>query len=149
MAQKPKFITTLRELARCYQAFEAYSAPNIRELGLTAPQFDVIATLGNTPGMTPKELSARTLITKGTLTGVLDRLELKRLIRRAPSPRDGRSQVIELTKKGQATFDKVFPAHLKYLAQAFSRLKPGDYARINAALVQLRYVFDSEEDSSD
>lgn len=144
MTQKPKFLKTVWELARCYQAFEAYSAPNIREFGLTPAQFDVIATLGNTAGMTPKELSERTLITKGTLTGVLDRLELKRMIRRAPSPRDGRSQIVELTKKGQAMFDKVFPAHIKYLAQAFSKFKPADFARIDAGLVQLRNAFGAD-----
>ena len=37
----------LRELARCYQAFEAYSASHIRGLDLTPAQFDIVATLGN------------------------------------------------------------------------------------------------------
>ena len=64
----------VRELVRTYQAFEQLSSSRIRSHGLTPPQFDVIATLGNTPGMSCKELSSRTLITKGTLTGVLDRL---------------------------------------------------------------------------
>ena len=32
-----------------------------------------IATLGNTPGMSYKELGDKTLITKGTLTGVIER----------------------------------------------------------------------------
>ena len=35
--------------------------------GLTHAQFDIIATLGNTPGMSYKELGDKTLITKGTL----------------------------------------------------------------------------------
>ena len=34
--------------------------------------FDIIVTLGNTPGLSFKELGQRTLITKGTLTGVVD-----------------------------------------------------------------------------
>jgi hypothetical protein len=53
---------------QCYQAFEAYSATHIRTLGLTPPQFDIVATLGNTSGMTATELGEKTLITKGTLT---------------------------------------------------------------------------------
>jgi DNA-binding MarR family transcriptional regulator len=77
----------LRELARCYQAFEAHSGAHVRSLGLTPAQFDIVATLGNTPGMSFKELGEKTLITKGTLTGVVDRLEAQRLVRRSACPR--------------------------------------------------------------
>jgi hypothetical protein len=50
MPQKP-FLPLMYELVRAYQTFEAYSAAHIRTLGLTAPQFDIVATLGNTEGM--------------------------------------------------------------------------------------------------
>ena len=76
MIEEP-FLPSLRELVRCYQTFSAYSAAHLRTLGLTPPQFDIVATLGNTPGMTPKEVGEKTLITKGTLTGVVDRLAAK------------------------------------------------------------------------
>lgn len=142
MNKKPPFLLTVRELAQCYQAFQRYSSAHIRTLGLTAPQFDVVAALGSAPAMAPKELSERTLITKGTLTGILDRLEAKRLIRRSRSKIDGRSQVIELTAKGQAVFAKVFPEHLKHLGKAFTAFKPRDFQRIEAALRDLRGALD-------
>jgi len=69
-----------------------YSSVHIRSLGLTPPQFDIVATLGNTPGMSPKELGEKTLITKGTLTGVVDRLEDKGLVRPDRLASDGRGQ---------------------------------------------------------
>src|ERR1035437_8127350 len=100
MTQK-SFIPVLRELARAYQEFESFSASHIRTLGLTPSQFDIVATLGNTDGMSCKELGEKTLITKGTLTGVLDRLEAKSLVRRIASPSDGRSPTIQLTRKGE------------------------------------------------
>lgn len=140
---KEPFLPSLRELARCYQAFEAHSAAHLRTLGLTSPQFDIIATLGNTPGMTPKELGEKTLITKGTLTGVVDRLVSKGLVRRLAHSRDGRCQIVQLTKKGEGLFDKAFPAHLAYLGRAFEDFKAKDYARIEATLRDLRAVFES------
>ena len=142
MVEAP-FLPSLRALARCYQAFFSHSAAHLRTLGLTPPQFDIVATLGNTPGMTPKELGEQTLITKGTLTGVVDRLEEKGLIRRIPSALDGRSQIVQLTKKGERLFDKVFPAHVAYFSRVFADLKAEDYARIEAALRDLRAVFES------
>lgn len=131
----------MRELAKCYQAFEVYSAAHIRSMGLTPAQFDVIATLGNTPGMPTRELGEKTLITKGTLTGVVDRLESKRLVRRVASPSDGRSQTVQLTKKGEALFEKVFPAHADYMAQAFNDFTEADCIKTVAVLRKLRGAF--------
>lgn len=137
MSQK-SFVPVLRELARTYQAFESYSAAHIRTLGLTPSQFDIVATLGNTEGMSFKELGERTLITKGTLTGVVDRLEAKDLVRRAASPSDGRSQIVQLTRKGVALFGKSFPAHLNHVEQAFTTFSQNDLSDIEAALHRLR-----------
>jgi DNA-binding MarR family transcriptional regulator len=140
MIEEP-FLPSVRELVRCYQALVTYSAAHLRSLGLTSPQVDIIATLGNTPGMTPKELGEKTLITKGTLTGVVDRLAAKGLVRRVAHNSDGRSQIVQLTKKGERLFDEVFPAHLNYVGKAFANFKAEDYARIEAALRDLRAVF--------
>ena len=114
-----KFMRTLRELARCYQAFESFSDAHIRSTGLTSPQFDIIATLGNTKGLSFKELGERTLITKGTLTGVVDRLEAREMVRRTECPHDGRSQIVVLTADGEKLFRRVLPTPLPPLGRAF------------------------------
>ena len=135
------FRSTLRELVRCYQAFEGYASTHIHQQGLTISQFDILVTLGNDQGMTPKELVEKTLITKGTLTGVVDRLQLKGLVKRTPSTLDGRSQIITLTKKGQKLFEKVFPEHLAYMGQAFAHLQATEISHIGEVLSNLRHVF--------
>lgn len=143
--EKPLFLTSLRELARCYQAFEVYSAAHLRMLGFTPSQFDIIATLGNTPGMTSRELGEKTLITKGTLTGVVDRLVAKGFVRRIASPTDGRCQIIQLTKKGEALFVKTFPLHIAYLQNAFMHFTAADYTQTEASLRKLYKAFNSAE----
>lgn len=136
------FLPMLRELARCYQAFEAYSGAHVRALGLTPSQFDIVATLGNTPGMSFKELGEKTLITKGTLTGVVDRLEAQRLVRRSASAEDGRSMIVSLTPSGARLFDRVFDEHLAHLRLALGRLDAAGLAHIEAALRRLRGAFE-------
>ena len=135
--EKP-FLPMIRELVRTYQAFEMHSARHLRTLGLTPSQFDIIATLGNTEGMSFKRLGEKTLITKGTLTGVVDRLEGKGLVRRISSPDDARSLIVQLTPQGDALFDSVFPAHLSYVERLFSGFRPADFDRIELALRDLR-----------
>ncbi len=141
------FLPTVRELARCYQAFERFSAGQVREFGLTPSQFDVVATLGNTPGMGPKELGERTLMTKGTLTGVVDRLEAQKLVRRSPSPDDGRCQIVRLTPSGEALFRKIFPVMLAHLGRAFAPFGAKDHERVGAALRDLRQLFEKEHET--
>ncbi len=140
---KEPFLSTVRELARCYQAFEAYSAAHIRTLGLTPAQFDIVATLGNTQGMTFKELGEKTLITKGTLTGVVDRLADKKLVRRVASPTDGRSQIVQLTPAGEALFDKVFPEHIDHVRGAFTELGSAELDEIRLAIARLRTAIEA------
>ena len=141
----PAFLPAIRELVRCYQSFESYSSRHVRSMGLTTPQFDIIATLGNTPGMTFKELGDKTLITKGTLTGVVDRLEAKNLVRRVALPADGRCQVVQLTPKGEAVFAEVFPAHLAYVGKVFAGLVPAELQQAQDTLKRLGSLFNNAQ----
>ena len=80
-AANEAFIPTMRELARAYQAFSDYSAKHIRETGLTPSQFDVVATLGNTNGMNMTDIAEKTLVTKGTLTGIIESPGKKKVLK--------------------------------------------------------------------
>lgn len=138
------FLPVVRELVRSYQAFELVSARHIRQLGLTPPQFDIIATLGNTPGMNCKELGEKTLITKGTLTGVLDRLIDKGLICRSTPPEDRRSIFICLTEAGEALFQQAFPTHLAFLDGIFGQMDQATINNLQTSLLALRRAFEQE-----
>ena len=135
------FLPALRNLVSAYQAFERYSAPDVKAMGLTTTQFDVIATLGNQPPMTCKDLGEKTLVTKGTLTGVLERLEVKGILERKLNPEDARSQMIGLTKEGQALFERVFPMHLQHLEKAFSKLSEKELAEVTKSLQVINHIF--------
>lgn len=150
MARQPKvdpstdpFMRVLRPLVETYFALMDKGAAHIRALGLTCSQFDVIVTLGDTEGMTCKELSEKTLVTKGTLTGVLDRLETKGLIVRVPSREDRRSIFIRLTPKGDALFQKVFQAHIHYMKPYFERaLTAPEATKFRELLLRLKDSFE-------
>jgi DNA-binding MarR family transcriptional regulator len=101
----------------------------------------VIATLGNQPPMTCKELGEKTLVTKGTLTGVLERLESKGILERKLNPEDARSQMIGLTTEGQKLFEKVFPLHLKHLEKAFQKLQLEKMNSLQTSLKVLEEIF--------
>jgi MarR family transcriptional regulator, 2-MHQ and catechol-resistance regulon repressor len=142
-AQEP-CLSVIRELVRTYQAFVTYDEAHIRKLDLTSPQFDVIATLGNTPGMTMGQLAEKTLVTKGTLTGIIDRLEKKGLVRREVPPENRRCFKIVLTHDGEQVFEEVFPAHIAYMKERFDLLSPEELEQTKVVLNRIREIFDSE-----
>lgn len=136
-----RYQRSLRILSETFQAFERLSGRHVRELGLTPAQFDVIATLGNTPGMTSKALGRATLITKGTLTGVVDRLVERGFVERVVPPEDRRSVIVRLTDAGDAEFRRVFPAHVAYCRRAFVGYSAADFDALDAHLVRMRDGF--------
>ncbi len=135
-------LKVLRPLVEAYLAFWRTDSRHVRSLRLTPSQFDVIATLGDTEGLTCAELSAATLVTKGTLTGVLDRLEAKGLIKRTPVAADRRSTRIHLTEKGDRLFQKTFAAHISFIRPYFERaLNTAEAEQLRALLIRLRQSF--------
>ncbi|NJL86715.1 MAG: hypothetical protein HC886_13255 [Leptolyngbyaceae cyanobacterium SM1_1_3] len=58
-AKRELFMPTMRELVRAYQAFAAHSDSHVRQLNLTPSQFDVIATLGGTQGLSMGEVAEK------------------------------------------------------------------------------------------
>ena len=142
-AAKQEFMPLMRELVRAYQAFASFDATLHRAngTGLTVSQADVIFTLGNTPGMTCGEIGERTLITKGTLTGVIDRLADKGLVRREPVSHDARCTRIVLTAAGKEAFETIFPEHVRQLKKRFDHITPAERASAIRLLSRIRKIF--------
>lgn len=135
-----RYLKSVRLLAECLQGFERFSGETVRRSGLTHAQFDIIATLGNTPGMTYKELGDKTLITKGTLTGVIERLESKGLVVRTRCLDDKRSFYVALTEEGQQVFAKVFPMVVDHGRRLFASYSDADFDAMDHSLSKLKQL---------
>ena len=123
-AHEQDFTSLMSELARAHHQFSLFEAEihRLSGSGLTAPQAKVIFCLGSTDGLTCSEITGKTLITKGTLTGVIDRLEKKKLVQRWSDADDGRKIIVELTEEGQRLFKREYPRFLTKLKPRFDKL---------------------------
>ncbi|NNK32590.1 MAG: MarR family transcriptional regulator [Gammaproteobacteria bacterium] len=142
-ASKEAFIPLMQELAGAYQAFSLYDAEGLRKSGsdLTPSQARVIFTIGDTDGMTCKDIGDITLITKGTLTGVVDRLEEKGLVERWSVEGDGRKTIVALTRRGERVYEKEFPRHIAFLKDKFDGLSARDRKQALSLLQKIRDLF--------
>ena len=116
------YLQLLRPLVEAYQAMFEVGDRHIRSMGLTPAQFDVIAELGGTHGMTCVELAQSTLLAKASLTGIIDRLTKKGLVERHPVPDDRRAIRIRLTQKGEGVFRTCFPKQADFMRQYFEQV---------------------------
>jgi DNA-binding MarR family transcriptional regulator len=74
----------------------------LRPLHVSAAGGLVLGILRDHGTMTPSELGERLIVTRATVTGLLDSLERTGFVRRSPNPADRRSLVVEITPAGLA-----------------------------------------------
>ncbi len=79
------------------------------KLGMSLSEVDVLAALARSEaGLICSEIAETTLITKGGITGILDRLAARGFVERLPSREDRRSIRIQLTEKGVEFCQELF-----------------------------------------
>ena len=133
------YLRLIRPLVEAYQALFELGDRHIRSMGLTPPQWDVIAELGGTEGMMCVELAQCTLLAKASLTGIIDRLVNKGLVERCAVPHDRRAVHVQLTDKGEQMYRRCFPAQANLMRPYFSRaLSKREVAVLRNMLLRLR-----------
>jgi trehalose 6-phosphate phosphatase len=73
----------------------------VANLGITGPQRLVLRIVGRFPGISAGQLAQTLYIHPSTLTGIVERLEARRIMVRRVDPRDARRSLLELTAKGR------------------------------------------------
>ena len=88
-------------LKQAQQAMRNHMDRGLSELGLTAPQYAVLAALEAEPGASNAALARQAFVTPQTMQGMLAGLERARLVERTPDPDHGRVRRAALTEAGR------------------------------------------------
>ena len=110
--------------------------------------FDVLAALrraGSPYQLSPGALMQETMVTSGTITNRLDRLEELELITRQQDPSDGRGSLVTLTRSGIRAVDAAMEDLLKNERRLLKDLSGKDREQLAALLSTLVTEFDSNE----
>jgi MarR family transcriptional regulator, organic hydroperoxide resistance regulator len=131
----------LRELERLGQRSGRYVQQRLAQLDVTDLEVHVLWHLRK-GGQTPADLLRAFGIQPSTLTGVLDRLETRRLIRRSRHPTDRRSVLLVLTPAGQQAAKTVQQVLDGFEAQVRQRVGAADLAGFFAVSAAVDEVID-------
>lgn len=125
---------------RLHQALYSEVAGRLRVIGLSVPQFDVLSTLTEREGMSQRELADRLYVTKGNVSGLIDRLVEAGLVERHATPDDRRSHALYLTKEGIRLAKLGMETHGRFMAETLGKLSESDIAALDRILVTWRDV---------
>ncbi|MCJ2131968.1 MarR family winged helix-turn-helix transcriptional regulator [Methylobacterium sp. E-045] len=112
----------------------------LRGLGLSIPQFDVLSTLTEREGLTQQDLAARLYVTKGNVSGLIDRLVQAGFVERHAIPGDRRSHALRLTPAGTEIAARGIAAQKAYVARTLGTLPAHDIAAFEHLVLKWRDV---------
>lgn len=110
-------------------------------------EFDVLAALrraGRPYGLSPGTLVAQTLVTSGTMTNRIDRLEARGLVTRSPDPTDRRGVRVRLTARGKDVVDSALADLLEREQQLLAPLSGRQQESLSTLLRSLVLPFEAD-----
>ncbi len=108
-------------LWKAAQAVGAYAENSVSQLEMCGSDFAVLEALLHKGPLPVNELGKKVLLTSGSITVAVDRLENKVLVERRPHDTDRRAKIVNLTKEGRKLITRAYADHaadLERLASA-------------------------------
>jgi len=125
-------------LIRLESRLGAAVGERLREINLSVPQCDVLTTLTEAEGVSQQALAQRLYVTKGNISGLLDRLETAGLVERRSTAADRRSYEIHLTPAGREAAERAIAIQHELIRATFGRMAAQDLESLERMLVTLR-----------
>jgi len=98
-------------LWKAARAVEAYAEKSILELEMCGSDFAVLEALLHKGPLPINEIGKKVLLTSGSITVAVDRLETKGLVERRAHGTDRRARIVHLTKEGRKLVTRVYADH--------------------------------------
>ena len=127
-------------MARTYNDLFFQIEKNVQEFGLNISEFGVLEMLYHKGDQPVQKVAEKILVTSGTITYVINKLEKKELVVRRKCDKDKRVYYVSLTEKGNDFIANIFPKHRDFIDNLFKDLNEENKTQLLESLIQLRGV---------
>ena len=124
-------------LWKAAKAVERIDRQSIAAAGPGLTDFEIMEALLHKGPMLIGEIGGKVLLSSGSMTAAIDRLEGKKLVRRAQDPTDKRRIRIHLTPTGRKLISRAFEKHARTLDQMASVLSSAERGELVRLLKKL------------
>ncbi|MFL9650410.1 MAG: MarR family transcriptional regulator [Exiguobacterium chiriqhucha] len=109
-------------LLRASQSIQDVVKQEVAEYGLNPTEFSVLELLYHKGDQPIQTIGKKVLLTSGSMTYIVDRLEAKGYLIRKACPSDRRVTYAALTEEGRTLMSRIFPAHEQRMDELFDGL---------------------------
>ncbi len=113
-------------LSKAAKSVEQNARASISGVGLGLSDFAVLELLLHKGPQPINVVGKRILLTSGSITTAIDRLEAKKLVARVRHPQDLRARLVQLTTKGQRVIECAFSRHVADMEETMAVLEPAE-----------------------
>jgi MarR family 2-MHQ and catechol resistance regulon transcriptional repressor len=106
------------------RAVESNALASIAGLDLCLSDFAVLELLMHKGPQPVNKLGRKVLLSSGSITAAVDRLEARGLLTRTVAPGDLRSRIVDLTPDGRELAERAFARHAVDMEETMAVLKP-------------------------
>lgn len=129
---------THNAIIAAYKMMMRRMAGMLSEEGLTQPQFQALRIAAKSGSVCMREISDEMLVTPANITGIIDRLESKGLLKRTEREGDRRTTSIELTPKGRTLQERVAEKYNEFMQNALHVLTQEEQRTLSELLLKLQ-----------
>ena len=124
-------------LWKAMRSVEAHATRSISRFEMGPTDFAVLEALLHKGPLTVTQLGEKVLLTSGSMTTAIDRLESRGLVSRCDDAKDRRARIIKLTPAGKALITKAFAQHKQEMEEALAGFSEKDRATMLPLLRKL------------
>src|SRR5258707_11062838 len=106
-------------LMKAYGAIEAVAAKSIADSNLGPSDFQILEILLHKGALPVNTIGRKIMLTSGSISTAVDRLEKRKLVRRDPLVDDARVIYVSLTGTGHALIQRIFSRHAQRVEDVF------------------------------
>jgi len=121
-------------LWKAAHAVEQNAISSVSGLGLGLSDFAVLEVLLHKGPQPINAIGKRVLLTSGSITTAIDRLESRKLVHRTPHPEDQRARLVELTDRGRRLIQCAFRQHALDMEETLAVLTPTERLELTRLL---------------
>ncbi|CAH1210197.1 HTH-type transcriptional regulator MhqR [Paenibacillus auburnensis] len=99
-------------LSKAYKSLMDHAVKDMKSHGLASAEFMVLEVLYHRTRIPLQQIGEKILVTSGSITYNIDKLEKRGLLKRVPCDEDRRVTYAEITEAGRELFDDIFPRHV-------------------------------------
>ena len=124
-------------LWKAMRAVQAHATKSIEALPICGSDFGVLEALLHKGPLPVNAIGRKVLLTSGSITAAVDRLEAHGLVERRAHSTDRRARVVHLTSEGRRLISRVFAEHERDMERAVAVLAPGERTTLVRLLKKL------------